>query len=63
MCGIFIIVSKNGVFLKEQMERIPFAFPTLVFKNTKEAIESYTVDDIEIVNYQCYEKINMQMRK
>lgn len=49
--------------LKEQMERIPFAFPTLVFKNTKEAIESYTVDDIEIVNYQCYEKINMQMRK
>jgi thymidylate synthase len=49
--------------LKEQSEHIPFPFPTLVFKNTKESIESYTVDDIEILNYKCYEKINMQMRK
>jgi thymidylate synthase len=49
--------------LKEQLERKPYPFPTLVFKNPKERIESYTTDDIEIMNYQCYEKINMEMRK
>ena len=62
--------------LKEQSERIPLTFPTIVFKNKdkhnddnikKNKIEEYysieNIDNIEILNYQSYEKINMNMRK
>ena len=60
--------------LKEQSERIPLTFPTIVFKNKdnndklkENKIEEYynieNIDNIEIVNYQSYDKINMNMRK
>ena len=63
--------------LKEQSERIPLTFPTINFKNNnldkdndklkENKIEEYynieNIDNIEIVNYQSYDKINMNMRK
>jgi len=49
--------------LTEQMQRTPFAFPTINIKNIKEKLEDYSLDDIEISNYSSYENIKMEMRK
>jgi thymidylate synthase len=47
--------------VKEQIQRIPFAFPQLNFKSTYESIEAYTFEDIEVVGYQCHPVIKYQM--
>jgi thymidylate synthase len=49
--------------LTEQIQRTPFAFPTINIKNIKEKLEDYSLDDIEIFNYVSYENIKMEMRK
>ena len=49
--------------LTEQIQRTPFAFPTINIKNIKEKLEDYSLDDIEISNYSSYENIKMEMRK
>jgi thymidylate synthase len=48
--------------LKEQMERIPFPFPTINIKSIKANIEDYSLEDIEINDYISHEKIKMEMR-
>ena len=48
--------------LKEQMERIPFPFPTINIKSIKENINDYSLEDIEINDYISHEKIKMEMR-
>ena len=49
--------------LASQIERQPFAFPTIRFLNTHDNIEDYQVEDVEIVNYQKHDKIVMAMRQ
>lgn len=48
--------------LKEQITRIPYAFPTIKIKTVKENIEDYSLEDIEINNYVSHEKLKMEMR-
>jgi len=48
--------------LKEQILRIPFPFPTIKIKTIKEKIEDYSIEDIEINDYNSHEKIKMEMR-
>ncbi|XP_068150612.1 thymidylate synthase [Drosophila tropicalis] len=47
--------------IKEQLKRIPRPFPKLVFKRQITDIEDFTYEDIEIVNYNPYPKIQMEM--
>ncbi len=48
--------------LKEQIKRVPFAFPKIRIKNKYENIEDYSVNDIEwIEKYEHHEPIHMDM--
>jgi thymidylate synthase len=47
--------------IKEQIERVPFDFPTLEIVKKRENINDYVIDDFKIVNYQCHELIKMKM--
>ena len=48
--------------LKEQIKRVPFAFPKISIKNKYENIEDYSVNDIEwIEKYLHHEPIYMNM--
>lgn len=47
--------------VKEQLRRIPFPFPTLVFKNTHTSVEDYVFEDISIENYVCHPSIKYEM--
>ena len=49
--------------LSEQVARKPFPFPTLTIKSLKENIEDYTLDDLEVLNYNSYGTLKMEMRK
>lgn len=49
--------------LKEQMERVPYAFPKLVVKTVKNNINDYDVDDFDLIDYKYHKKIKMEMRK
>lgn len=48
--------------MKVQMNRNPYLFPTVEILKTCEKIEDYQVSDFVIHNYQCCEKISMNMR-
>jgi thymidylate synthase len=47
--------------LKEQIIREPYIFPKINIKNIYENIDDYTIDDFEIIDYQCHKKIVMNM--
>ena len=47
--------------LKEQLTRVPRAFPTLKINPAKKDIDSFTMEDFEIVDYKPYGKIEMKM--
>lgn len=48
--------------LKEQIKRVPFAFPKISIKNKYENIEDYSINDIEwIEKYLHHEPIHMNM--
>ncbi|KAH8352338.1 hypothetical protein KR084_003496 [Drosophila pseudotakahashii] len=47
--------------LKEQLERTPRPFPKLVIKRQVEDIEDFRFEDFEIVGYNPYPKIKMEM--
>lgn len=47
--------------LKEQIMREPYIFPKINIKNIYENIDDYTIDDFEIIDYQCHKKIVMNM--
>ena len=49
--------------LKTQTERHPLPFPTLNITALHEAIEDYSLADLELLNYTPHEKIKMEMRK
>jgi len=47
--------------LKEQLEREPKPFPKLIIKRKIENIEDFTIDDIEVQDYNPHPKIAMAM--
>ena len=49
--------------LKEQTNRVPFEFPTIHIKNTHLSIDKYSLEDIELLNYNSHNSIKMEMRK
>ena len=49
--------------LAEQTTRVPYTFPTIKINSVHGSIEEYSLDDIELFNYNTHEKINMVMRK
>ena len=46
---------------KVQLQRVPFAFPTLEIKNLRDNIEDYGVDDFVLNNYCCHEALRAKM--
>ena len=55
------IYEEHLEVIKEQIERVPFKFPTLEIINKRENINDYIVDDFNVVNYQCHKPIKMNM--
>lgn len=47
--------------LQKQLERTPKQFPKLVFKCEPKNVEEYTMEDFEIVGYECWPIIKMKM--
>lgn len=45
----------------EQIKRIPFEFPKLIFKNTHTSLDKYSFEDIEIQNYISHPAIKYEM--
>ena len=48
--------------LKLQVKNKPFEFPKINIKNKRDNINDYTIDDVEITNYNCHQQIKMDMR-
>ena len=46
---------------KTQLQRTPFAFPTLEIRNLRENIEDYIVDDFIVKGYESHEAIKAKM--
>ena len=49
--------------LKKQVTRKPFEFPSIKINTQNANINSYTVDQIEILDYKSHDQIKMEMRK
>lgn len=49
--------------LKRQIERKPYVFPKINIVNTHDNINDYSINDIELIDYQSHESIKMEMRK
>lgn len=47
--------------LKTQINRTPYAFPTLRIVNKYENINDYKLEDFIVENYECHEKVTMKM--
>jgi thymidylate synthase len=47
--------------LKEQIKRVPRAFPKLVIKRDVKNIDEFQFEDFEIVGYDPYPAIKMEM--
>lgn len=43
--------------IKEQIQREPFALPQMKINPDKKDIDSFTIDDFELVNYSCHDKV------
>lgn len=55
-------VYKNHVEqVKEQLKRKPLPFPTIKLNPDIKVITEFTMDDIELINYQCYDAIKAPM--
>ena len=48
--------------LEKQLERIPYLFPKLEIERFRDNIEDYKFEDFNLINYDHYDKINMEMR-
>lgn len=55
------IYDQHIGMLCKQTDREPFEFPTVDIKQKRKNIEDYSMDDIEIMNYECHESIKMEM--
>lgn len=49
--------------LEKQTEREPYPFPTLRFRDRRDALDLYEVDDFVIEGYESHESIKMDMRQ
>jgi len=49
--------------LEEQTEREPYPFPTLRFRDRRDALDLYEVDDFVVEGYESHESIKMDMRQ
>jgi thymidylate synthase len=49
--------------LIEQTKRVPLPFPKLKINQQYDDIDKYSINDIELINYNCHETIKMKMRK
>ena len=49
--------------LKKQIERKPYVFPKINIVNTHDSIDNYSINDIQLINYESHESIKMEMRK
>ena len=49
--------------LKQQILRKPYKLPKIFIKNKYENIEDYSINDINLENYESHESIKMEMRK
>ena len=49
--------------LEEQTERDPYPFPTLRFRDRRDALDLYEVDDFVVEGYESHESIKMDMRQ
>jgi len=49
--------------LKDQITREPKEFPTIEIKNKYDSINHYSLEDIELFNYNSHTSIKMEMRK
>lgn len=47
--------------VKEQLNRVPYTFPSLKFKQSYSDLGSYKLDDIEICDYVCHPSIKYDM--
>jgi thymidylate synthase len=47
--------------VKEQLTRVPLLFPTLKLNPSIDHITKFTMNDIELLNYQCHSTIKMPM--
>ena len=47
--------------LKEQIQKVPYDFPTIEIINKYDSINDYKIDDFKIHNYQCHSSIKMSM--
>ena len=55
-------IYKNHIDqVKEQLTRVPLLFPTLKLNPAIDHITKFTMNDIELLNYQCYSTIKMPM--
>ncbi len=61
MMGDSHVYANHVSPLREQLQRRPFAFPTLRINPAVKDIDQFTFADFEIVNYQSHKKIAMQM--
>lgn len=55
------VYSTHVEALKEQLRRVPRAFPVLVFKKERDFLEDYESTDMEVVDYVPYPPIKMEM--
>ncbi len=55
------IYENHLEMLFRQINREPFAFPTIEIREKREKIDDYTINDIVISNYQCHESLKMDM--
>ncbi len=55
-------IYKNHVRpLEMQLERTPFKFPKLKINLNKKNIDDFVFEDIELINYECHQKIGMKL--
>jgi len=47
--------------MKNILDRVPFEFPKVFIKQTRENIGEYIVEDFEVTEYECHEPIKMKM--
>ncbi|KAJ2887841.1 Thymidylate synthase [Coemansia asiatica] len=66
--GVFVhcmgdthIYANHTEALKVQIQREPRPFPKLHIKRVPDSIEDFTIDDLELVDYNPYGKIHMEM--
>lgn len=54
--GDIHIYKEHYKVVKEQIERLPYKFPQLLFNNIKK-FDSYTFEDFSLINYSSYPKL------